>query len=71
LIDAYLLAEETHFYGSVLHHTIERYLDEEIKESGKKFFSDNVKNKLLPMKTGRVKHLYVDNTLAVYDENLI
>jgi len=56
LIDAYLLSEETFFYGATLHHSFEKYLSE------KDLTIPDVilKHGQVPMKAGHVTHYYVD-----------
>ena len=55
LIDAYLLAEETHFYGAVLHNTFDRFLNE-IDEKPPPELLSRIP---IPMKAGKVTHSYV------------
>ena len=61
LIDAYLLAEETYFYGSVIHHTAEVKFDEFDDDFLKKIVSRSQ----IPMKKGMVMHSYADWTVAL------
>lgn len=60
LIDAFLLAEETYFYGAVLHHTFETYWKKIDKSN-----STNIgTTKSVPMKGGYITHSHID--IAVY-----
>lgn len=56
LVDAYLLAEETYFYGALLHHSFDKYLSEN------KWLIANylVRKGLVPMKSGNVTHIFID-----------
>jgi hypothetical protein len=56
LVDAYLLSEETHFYGAVFHHTFEKYLD----ESKLDIPDCMTKRQEVPMKGGFITHSFVD-----------
>jgi len=56
LIDAYLLCEETFFYGATLHHSFEKYLS----ENDSTFPNAPLKHGQVPMKTGQVTHYYID-----------
>lgn len=57
LIDAYQLAEEVHFYGAVLHNTIEGDIEKIIKEPNASSIS--VKKGPTPMKDGKITHYYL------------
>ena len=61
LVDAYLLAEEVHFYGAVLHHTIENFLHGKTHKS-LDLIQPHLKKKPVPMKGGNIAHLFVDWT---------
>ncbi|NOU35546.1 MAG: hypothetical protein HOO88_02035 [Kiritimatiellaceae bacterium] len=57
LVDACLLAEEMHFYGAILHHSVEPHLPPHKEKS------DNIALTLrapVPMKGGPVTHSYAD-----------
>jgi hypothetical protein len=56
LVDAYLLAEETDFYGAVLHHSFEKYLH----DLGEELPETILKRKRVPMKGGLVTHSFID-----------
>jgi hypothetical protein len=56
LVDAYLLAEEVHFYGAVLHHSFEKYLHDQ-NEGLPEII---LKRKPVPMKGGSVTHSFID-----------
>ena len=56
LIDAYLLCDETFFYGATLHHSMEKYLS----ENDLTFPNAPLKHGQVPMKTGQVTHYYID-----------
>ena len=56
LVDAYLLAEEAHFYGAILHHDVEaRLLPEHFSD-----FRHVIKRAKVPMKSGLITHVFVD-----------
>lgn len=56
LVDAYLLADETHFYGAVLHHSYEKFLHDNNEE----FPETILKRKPVNMKGGLVTHSFID-----------
>jgi hypothetical protein len=56
LVDAYLLAKETHFYGAVLHHSYEEYLHDKNEELPETI----LKRKPVHMKGGLVTHSFID-----------
>lgn len=57
LVDACLLAEEMHFYGAVLHHSVESYLSLHKEESCAIALT---LRSSVPMKGGPVTHSYAD-----------
>ena len=69
LIDAYLLEENIHYYGILVHHTAENSVMKLIDENG--MFKD-IK---APLKSGRISHYelswYADDTPAKEDINSI
>lgn len=56
LIDAYLLSEETFFYGATLHHSFEKF----IAENKAKIPKTVINHGKVPMKSGNVTHCYMD-----------
>lgn len=56
LIDAYLLAEDTHFYGALLHHTFE----ERLYERKTKLSEHALVTKEVPLKDGMVTHSFMN-----------
>ena len=68
LIDAYLLSEETHFYGATLHHSFEKYLSENE--------SVNIPNPILkqqkvPMKIGQVTLLHKSVRIHLLNQAIV
>jgi len=57
LIDAYQLAEEVHFYGAAMHHSIESDVDRIAKDPN--FSWITVKKGPIPMKDGKITHYYL------------
>lgn len=63
LVDAHMLSEELHFYGAVLHHSIEQYIEcNKSSEEYKKYkFDKLLKEVNAPIKNaGNVKHTLID-----------
>jgi hypothetical protein len=54
LIDAYQLSEEMHFYGALLHHSFEKKLHELDHKL------TLIKNKKIPMKSGKITHKFIN-----------
>jgi hypothetical protein len=57
LVDAYLLAEETKFYGAAIHQTIDKYIYDSDQIDNDYTF-DNALSKYMkvPMKQGKINH---------------
>ena len=64
LIDAFLLSEEVNFYGSILHDSVEKFVDNENEE----WAEWEVIKKLVPMKSGNITHSFV-NWMTIIDED--
>lgn len=67
LVDADNLSKEIHFYGAVLHHTLESHIKENAQESDrqkfKKVFSNILKEGKIPLKNaGCSTHAFIDWT---------
>lgn len=62
LVDAYMLSEETYFYGAVLHHSVERFLHDSLDKTivPEQIINQYIKTKPLPMKNGTVTHSYIN-----------
>jgi len=57
LIDAYLLSEDIYFYGVVLHHTFESFVDiNQINENWRNL----ILRKDVPLKGGLINHYYIE-----------
>lgn len=57
LVDAYLLTEETYFYGAVLHHSFEKYMHDNKYEE---LPGTILIHKPVHMKSGLVTHSFID-----------
>jgi hypothetical protein len=55
LVDAYLLAEDMHFYGAVLHHSFEKFLHDNKEKLPPSILTSSV----VPVKGGSVTHSYI------------
>lgn len=58
-MDSYLLAEETFFYGAVLHHSFEAKIKNSPHHAAVIGLNQFVLNQKVPMKGGSISHSYI------------